>query len=316
MILFALALTAAVAVAQDKPAAPAAAPAASAPDPVIVSVGDVTIHRSEFENALKTLPAEYQSYAAGPGKKQFAEDFLRMKLLAAQGYKNGLQNEPDVVAQLSLMRDNLVANAQLQKIDKAVSISEDDLKKAYEANKNEYEQVHARHILIAFKGSPAAQPGKKELTEAEAKAKAEDIRAKLVAGADFAEMAKKESDDSGSGIRGGDLGTFGRGQMVPEFEKAAFEAKVGEISPVIRTKYGFHIIKVESHETTPFSEARASLEKSLRQKQVQAQLDKLKEGAKFDEAYFAAPKPATPAPAAEPVKPAAKSDAKKPSTKK
>ncbi len=315
-ILIALALTAAVAVAQDKPAASAPAPATKAADPVIVSAGAVTIHQSEFENALKTLPAEYQSYANGPGKKQFAEDFLRMKLLAAQGYKDGLQNDPEVVQQLSLMRDNLVANAQLQKIDKSIAISEDDLKKAYEGNKNEYEQVHARHILVAFKGSPAAQAGKKELTEAEAKAKAEDIRKQLVAGADFAELAKKDSDDTGSGSRGGDLGTFGHGQMVPEFEQAAFAAKVGDISPIVRTQYGFHIIKVESHETTPFAEVRASLEKSLRQKQIQASLDKLKEGAKFDEAYFAPPKPQTPPPAAEPEKPAAKSETKKPSTRK
>jgi peptidyl-prolyl cis-trans isomerase C len=312
----ALALTAAVAVAQDKPAPPAPAPQTNSADPVIVSAGDVTIHQSEFENALKTLPAEYQSYASGAGKKQFAEDFLRMKLLAAQGYKGGLQNDPDVVQQLTLMRDNLVANAQLKKIESSVTVSEDDVKKGYDANKKDYEQVHARHILIAFKGSPAAQGGKKELTDAEAKAKAESIRKQLVAGADFAELAKKESDDTGSGGRGGDLGTFGHGQMVPEFEQAAFEAKAGEISPIVRTQYGYHIIKVESHDMTPFAEARATLEKNLRQKQVQASLDKLKEGAKFDEAYFTPPKPPTPTPTAEPAKPAAKSDAKKPATKK
>lgn len=312
-ILMALALSATVAVAQDKPSAAAPAQATSA-DPVIVSAGDVTIHQSEFENALKTLPAEYQSYAQGPGKKQFAEDFLRMKLLAGQGYKAGLQNDSEVVQQLNLMRDNLVANAELKKIDSTIKISDADLQKAYDDNKKEYEQVHARHILIAFKGSPAAQAGKKELTDAEAKAKAEEIRAKLVAGADFAEMAKKESDDTGSGARGGDLGTFGRGQMVPEFEQAAFDAKVGEISPVVRTQYGYHIIKVESHDTTPFAEVKATLEKGLRQKQVQAQLDKLKEGAKFDEAYFAAPKPA-PAPEAAPAKEEVKKPAK-PAAKK
>src|SRR5213075_3212069 len=120
---------------------------------------------------------------------QFAEDYLRMKMLAAQGYKAGLHNDPDVVKQLGLMRDNLVANAQLGKIEKTIVISDADLQKMYDENKKDYEQVKARHILIAFKGSPAAQPGKPELTEDEAKAKAEDIRKQLEGGADFAALA-------------------------------------------------------------------------------------------------------------------------------
>jgi len=107
----ALALSAAFAAAQDKPAAAAAqtqpattTTAQAADDPIIVAAGDVTIRRSEFENAIKTLPPEYQQFATGPGKKQFAEDYLRMKILAAQGMKEGLQNSPEVQQQLGLMR--------------------------------------------------------------------------------------------------------------------------------------------------------------------------------------------------------------------
>jgi parvulin-like peptidyl-prolyl isomerase len=214
--------------------APAATPTPAQPavttpagDPVIITAGATQIRRSEFENALKTLPPDYQSVAMGAGKKQFAEDYLRMRLLADQAEKNGVANDADVQSQIALMRENLLANAQLNRIEKAVTVTDADYQKAYDANKGGYEQAKARHILIAFKGSRAAQPGKKELTDAEAKAKAEEIRAKLVAGADFAATAKKESDDIGSGARGGDLGTFGHNQMVPEFEKAVFEGKVG-----------------------------------------------------------------------------------------
>lgn len=329
-ILIGLALGASVAMAQSKPAAPATAkPAAPTPapaaaaDPVIVSAGDITIKQSEFENALKTLPAEYQQYAMGPGKKQFAEDYLRMKMLAAQGYKNGLQNDPDVQRQLELMRDNLVANAQLGKIDKTIQISDDDLQKLYTSNKKDYEQVKARHILIAFKGSPAAQQGKPALTEEQAKAKAEEIKKQLQAGASFDDLAKKESDDVGSGSQGGALGAFGRGQMVPEFEAAAFNAKPGDIVGPVRTQFGFHIIKVESHDATPFDQVKATLEKSEHQKRLQAALDAMKNDAKptFSETYFAPPPP--PAPAAD-SKPAGdtkkaepkKSEAKKPETRK
>ncbi|MEO8382527.1 MAG: peptidylprolyl isomerase [Acidobacteriota bacterium] len=288
-------LVATVALAQDKPA-----------DPIIIAAGDVAIRQSEFEAALKTLPEQYQQYAQGPGKKQFAEDYLRMKMLAGAGMKAGLDKDPEVISQLNLMRENLVANAQLQKIEKSIVLSDDDLKKLYDAKKGEYEQIKARHILIAFKGSPAAQEGKPELTEEQAKAKADDLRKQLVAGAKFEELAQKESDDVGSGSRGGDLGEFNRGQMVPEFEKAAFEAKVGEITPVVRTQFGFHIIRVDEHGSTPYDQVKPTLEKNERQTRLQTALDKMKSDAKatFNETYFTPAPPATPAvePAAEPKK--------------
>jgi parvulin-like peptidyl-prolyl isomerase len=321
MFMMLLALCGSLALAQDKPATPPAPqPAQTQPapvtDPVIVAAGDVTIRQSEFENAVKTLPPEYQQFATGPGKKQFAEDYLRMKMLAAQGFKDNLQNDPEVTRQLNLMRENLVANAELQKMEKGIQLNDADLQALYDKSKNEYEQVKARHILIAFKGSPAAQAGKKELTEDEAKAKAEDIKKKIQAGASFEDLAKSESDDKGSGARGGDLGSFSRGQMVEEFEKAAFAAKPGEIIGPIRTQYGYHIIKVESHDTTPFEKVKDTLAKRERQRRLQESLDAMKKAANptFNEAYFTPPAPpsapkmeAPPTPAAKPA-----ADTKKP----
>jgi len=304
--MIALMLVATFGIAQDKPAAAApATPAAPAEaDPIVIAAGTVTIRQSEFETALQTLPAEYQQYAAGPGKKQFAEDYLRMKMLAAEGIKAGLDKDPDVVRQLGLMRENLVANAHLQKLEAGIQITDEDLQKQYEAKKNEYEQVKAKHILVAFKGSPAAQAGKPELTEEQAKAKADELRKQIVGGASFDELAKKESDDVGSGARGGELGEFGRGQMVPEFEKAAFEAKVGDVTEVVRTQFGYHIIKVDAHGSTAFAEVKPMLERAERQKRVQAKLDEMKAGAKvtFNETYFAAPAPPQAPPAAEGTK--------------
>ena len=314
-----LALVAIGAFAQDKPATtPAtqtkAATTAASSDTIIMAGGDVMIRQSEFENAIKTLPAEYQQFAQGPGKRQFAEDYLRMKMLAAQGMKDNLQNDPEVTQQLALMRENLVANAELQKLEKGITVSDADLQKAYDEHKNEYEKVTARHILIAFKGSPAAQPGKKELSEDEAKAKAEEIKKKIQGGASFEDQAKAESDDKGSGARGGELGAFGRGQMVEEFEKAAFAAKTGEVIGPIRTQYGYHIIKVDKHETTPFAQVKETLDKSERQRRLKEQLDTMKKNANvtFNDAYFAPPAPAVaPKMEAEPVAPASN---KKPAT--
>jgi peptidyl-prolyl cis-trans isomerase D len=97
------------------------------------------------------------------------------------------------------------------------------------------EQVWARHILVD--------------TEAEAKT----ILNFLKAGGDFATFAKTSSKDTGSGANGGDLGWFGKGQMIPEFEAAAFKMKVGEISEPIKTQYGYHIIQVLGHENRPLT---------------------------------------------------------------
>jgi parvulin-like peptidyl-prolyl isomerase len=299
---FALAAVAMTAVAQDKPAT------AGNNDPIVIAAGEVAIRQSEFEQALKTLPEQYQQYATGAGRRQFAEDYLRMKMLAAEGTKAGLDKSADVIAQLNLMRENLVANAQLQKIEEGIKISDADLKKKYDEGKTQYEQVKARHILVAFKGSPAAQQGKPELTEEQAKAKAEDLRKQIVGGAAFEELAKKESDDVGSGAQGGDLGEFSRGQMVPEFEKAAFDAKVGDVTPIVRTQFGYHIIKVDAHGSTPFEEVKANLERTERQLRLQGELEKMKTAAKptFNETYFAPPPAAAPAepatPPAEPTK--------------
>ena len=333
MILMGLALCASVVMAQDKPAATTTtkaattttAPAATG-DPVIVTAGDIVIKQSEFEGALKTLPAEYQSYAMGPGKKQFAEDYLRMKMLAKMGFQAGLEKDPAVEQQLALMKENLVANAQLGKLDKSITFTDAELQKVYEANQKDYEQVKAKHILIAFKGSPAAQKDKPELTEEQAKAKAEELKKQIAAGAKFEDVAKKESDDTGSGSNGGELGAFGHGQMVPEFEQAAFAAKVGEVIGPIRTQYGYHLIVVDSHEYTPFEGVKATIEKREHQKKLQEQLDAMKNNAKpvFNEAYFPPPAPpaaapaegkAAPAPAPATAKPAEKKTEAKKNTK-
>ena len=294
--MIALALVATLAEAQQTNA-PAPQPQQPAGDPIVIAAGDVTIRQSEFENAIRTLPQEYQQYVAGVGKKQFAEDYLRMKTLAAAGMKAGLDKDPEVVRQLNLMRENLVANAQLQRLEKSIVITDEDLRKYYEANKGNFEQVGARHILIAFKGSQAANPEKPELTEEQAKAKAEKIRAEIAAGASFEELAKKESDDTGSGANGGSLGEFGRGQMVPEFEQAVFAAKPGELTPVVRTQFGYHVIRVDSRDFTPFEQIKPMLERNQRQERLQAAVAALTGAAKatFNEAYFAAPQ----APAAE-----------------
>lgn len=289
-------------------AAKKVAPAKSQ-DPVIMRFEGTEIRESEFKAAIKTLPAEQQEFASGPGKKMFAEEYGRMRILAANGVKNGMEKDPDFLNQMRVVREQLLANRQLSKMVDGIKVSDEELQKAYDAKKGEYEKVAASHILVAFKGSPALPEGKKELTEDEAKAKAESIRKQIAGGADFAELAKKESDDTASGARGGDLGEFARGQMVPEFEEAAFTTKEGEISPVIRTQFGYHIIKVAKRSVTELGQVREDLETEIKRERLQKMIDDAKAAAKLtlDETYFAetpapqpVPAPEAPAPTPKP----------------
>jgi peptidyl-prolyl cis-trans isomerase D len=148
----------------------------------------------------------------------------------------------------------------LEALKKQITLSEDDLRKYYEQNIARYtsaEERHAAHILVnAAKDAPAAD-------RAKAKEKAEGLLAEARKNpAGFAELAKKNSDDKGSATNGGDLDFFGRGAMVKPFEDAAFAMKPGEISNLVESEYGFHIIKlleVRGGEKKPFESVRAQI---------------------------------------------------------
>ncbi len=131
-------------------------------------------------------------------------------------------------------------------------------------------QIRASHILVSFNG-PNGQ-----VDTAYARARIDTVMQKLKAGADFAELAKEYSDDSGSAKNGGDLGFFGRRMMVKEFDETAFNLKPGEISDVIRTNFGYHIIKLTDQKPYPtFEQDKEELEKIFKQTRYQAEYDSL-----------------------------------------
>ena len=147
-----------------------------------------------------------------------------------------------------------------------VKVSDDAAKNYYDQNKARYgtdEQRRASHILIATEGSGKAA----------ARKKAEEILAKVKAVPnDFARLARENSKDPGSAAQGGDLGFFGRGMMVKPFEETAYRLKEGEISDVVETDFGFHIIRVteiKPAQAKPFAEVRADIERELRNQQAQ-----------------------------------------------
>jgi peptidyl-prolyl cis-trans isomerase D len=166
-----------------------------------------------------------------------------------------------------------------------IQITDAQLQAAYKEHQADFqtsERVQARHILLKSDAS----------NDAAVKAKAEDLLKQIRGGADFANLAKEKSEDTGSAVNGGELGWIVRGQTVPEFEKAAFSLKPGETSGLIKTEYGYHIIQVEAHEQAhlqPFEEVKGQLAAEL-QKQGAGQLmqdltDKAIEGLRKDPAH-------------------------------
>ena len=194
-------------------------------------------------------------------------------------------------SQMQFQNDNLLAGALFRQMQADSATNDAALKAAYEAKKNDFEQIQARHILVRFKGSPVPLgKDKKELTEEEALAKATEIRKRIAGGEDFAKIAKEESDDVGSGANGGDLGSFRHGQMVPEFEKVAFAQPIGQVSDPIKTQFGYHIIRVDKHDTKSFDDAKAELTPEVAKQTAEAL--KTKANVQIDDGYFGTAQPA------------------------
>ena len=155
----------------------------------------------------------------------------------------------------------------------ATTVTDQDLQSYYDQHRDEYrvpEQVKVSHILIK---TPLAAPGAKEDEKAvaDARAKAEDVLKQVKAGGDFAKLAEKYSDDPGSAKSGGELGWIGRGRTVPEFEKAAFSLGKGQTSDLIKSSYGFHIIRVEDKQEAhlkSLTEVKNEIEEKVKQQKT------------------------------------------------
>jgi peptidyl-prolyl cis-trans isomerase C len=242
------------------PGAPAAEKPAGA---VIARYGGKTLTTADAQEAMKRLPGPSRAYLSSlDRKRQFIDNLVMNDLLYAEGERQGFTNDPDITRQVDDFRERLVVQRVMRDLRKRPEVSDEDAKKQYDANPNLYSttQIRASHILL-----------KDEAT-------AKEVRAQLVANPDsFAEVAKEKSTDQGSARRGGELGLFGPGRMVPEFEAAAFALKPGEISELVKTQYGYHIIKVtERKEGTvrPFEQVKAQIKSQLANQRLQEQLDR------------------------------------------
>ena len=188
---------------------------------VLANVGGFPITEDDVNEFLLRLGQRGQSYNNPEGRKVILEQLVGNKLLLLDAKRNLFEAEPAFKAELAKLKDNLLTNYAGEKIVSAVNVTDAEAKEYYEANKD--------NILV------------------DTEEKALELLAKINAGEISFEDAAKENSSCPSGQNGGSLGEFGRGQMVPEFDKAVFEMEVGTVSAApVKTQFGYHLIKLNS----------------------------------------------------------------------
>lgn len=268
---------------------------------VLAEVNGKAITLQDFNAEVENLPPVYRAMAQSPqGRKELLDGMIFRELVLAQAKKEGTDKSKEVLARLESVKKAVVFEEFLKKkLERDLKISDEEMKKFYEANQEKFktgEQLKANHILV-----------KSEET-------AKEVLSQLQKGAKFDELATKYSTDVGSAAKGGELGWFSKGTMVPEFEKAAWSLKEGETSGIVRTQYGYHIIKVTGKRPAgirSFEEVkeqiRAAMLPSKQQEMLQTLKTELRKDAKIsikeDEGAGAAGKPSeTPQPVPAPSK--------------
>ena len=234
-------------------------------DPVVAKVGGVEILKSEIDLAVTGLDPQLANLPDAQKRVAALSSVIDIKLLAADASKEGLQDDATFKQRIAYLTDRELHNAYFKKhvVD---AVTPDEVKARYEAEIAKIEpqdEVRARHILVK--------------TEDEAKA----VIADLDGGKDFAELAKEKSTDPNKS-EGGDLGFFGKGRMVPEFEAVAFTLEPGTYTKEpVKTQFGFHVIKVEEKRKQP-PPALEQVEGQVRQIVMRDKYVELLEKAKAD----------------------------------
>jgi peptidyl-prolyl cis-trans isomerase C len=262
-------------------------PLARSADRVVASIpGGVAVTVSDLAEDALRLPPQVQAQALSRPQDvaRIAQNILIRRELTRQAEAEGLDKDPKVAATLRAARERVLSEAALARAEGAPpdrQTLERLARNQYDATPEKYdtpEQVRVRHILVSAR---ACEP---------------DVRAReLLAqarrpGADFAALAKTNSDDPGSAARGGDLGFFSRGKMAPAFEAAAFALqKPGDLSDVVKTEFGYHVIRLEERKPAgrqPFEAVRDELVKTVTEAETrnrrQQVVEKITANVQFD----------------------------------
>lgn len=234
----------------------------SAENKILATVGNKFITLNDFKHKIAKLPSYYKGMA-DKNKKTLFDDMIVESLLLEDAVRKGVDRDKEVQEIVKEAKKKVViAKFVKTEVDDKIKVSEEEMRKYYEEHKDDFkkpEMWRASHILVASEGE------------------AKDILAQLSAGKNFQVLAKDKSIDA-TAARGGDVGYFRKGQVVPEFENTCFGLKVGETSQIVRTQFGYHIIKLtdkKPESIQSFEEARPMLENDLKAKKRNEVFDKL-----------------------------------------
>lgn len=223
---------------------------------VLAEIDGEKITLSEFTRELDRIPLELKMFVLSQvGKKNYLERMITKKLLLREAKKEGIEKEKEFQERLSELREQLLIEMLLKKkITTDFRIDDAELKKYYEAHKEEFKrppEINTRHILLK--------------TEEEAR----QIQEKLMKGEDFVELAKKYSIDPAAKVTGGELGYHPRGSLVPEYEEEAFKLKkVGQISGIVKSRFGYHLIRLEGIKPPSYAQF-DEVKELIRQRMIQ-----------------------------------------------
>lgn len=242
---------------------------------VLATVGEKEITNLDIENALKTLdPYQAMHFNNEEGKKQLLQDLVNQELFFIEAKEENLDSDERFKAEMKKIEENVLKQYAINKVLSSVSLTEEDKKAFFEANKasfNKPETASAKHILV------------------DDEEKANDILAKINTGEVSFEDAAAQHSSCPSKDAGGDLGNFSKGQMVPEFEEAVFSMNKGELRGPVKTQFGYHIIKLDDLQKggeSTYEEVEAEIEKTLMyQKQNEVYTNKINDlKSKYQEA--------------------------------
>jgi peptidyl-prolyl cis-trans isomerase C len=237
-------------------------------NPVLGKSGDFILREADLDRILASQPVAVQKRFQDDPQQRFSlvREILMKKAVVAKARKEGFDRKPEIKEQLGYVFDNFISQEYLARVVTAgVSVPEDDLKKYYREHEKDFqvpEQIKVRHILIG--SLKEAKPEERE----KAHARAEAVLQRLNKGEEFARLAREVSEDQISAPKGGELAPITLGKTnSEEFEKAAFALKAGQVSGIVATSYGFHILKMDERQekrTAPFGEAREYINNKLK----------------------------------------------------
>uniref|UniRef100_Q02AM9 PpiC-type peptidyl-prolyl cis-trans isomerase n=1 Tax=Solibacter usitatus (strain Ellin6076) TaxID=234267 RepID=Q02AM9_SOLUE len=293
-------------------AAPPPATLPDVPDDTVIAIfGDGTkLTMAEFKRIYNALPPANQQMALRD-RAQWLHQWEMMRKLTKMAEQAKLDQESPYKEAIDYGRMNVLATAQITATVNAMTVEPAEIVKSYDSNKQKYTQVKVKAIYVAFSDDAAASTtkGKKPLTEAEAKAKVEKLKAALKGGADFVKLVKENSDDETSREKGGDFATLRYTDNIPDaFRAAVFALKKGDVSEPLKQPNGFYLLRAEEVTVSPLSEVRDDIYNQLKNDRATQWLDQVNRDSKVQimsqefVGHPAAPPAPPKAPAAPPKK--------------